>query len=258
MRLRSHATSMRFRRSLSVLSALLPAACGGGGSTVPVAGTAQVIFVHALADTSAVDVRVNGRLASALMGVPFGAATLYQSIASGAVAFAVQPSPSTNVDSPRSLTNLGGITVPNGASLTLVAIGQTRDTIGARAAGITAYMDDVSLPPSGRARLRVINASPDAGAVDVYLTPPSQAREATPSFGGVDYRSALTGLVTPGTIQLTVTPLADPTTILARASVTLAEAQAITVVMVGFAGPLPAGVSAARKLSVTTSVNRPN
>jgi hypothetical protein len=251
-----HDMLLRPRRVLIASAAMLMTACGSG-STTPDAGTANVIFVHAIADTSAVDVRVNSRLTAGLSAIPFGTATVYQSIGSGAAVFAVQAAPSTSVDAPRALTNLRGIAIPDGGSLTLVATGQARDTIGSRAAGITAYVDDVSLPAAGRARLRVINASPDAGALDLYLTPQGQAREATPSFGGVDYRSALTRVVLPGTFQFIVTPLGDASTLLATGTVILADGQAKTLIVLGFAGALPAGVSAARRLSVTTAVNRP-
>jgi hypothetical protein len=167
----------------------------------------------------------------------------------------VQPSPSTNGDTPRALTSLSGITVANGASLTLVAAGLARDTVSARAAGFTPYVDDVSAPAGGQSRLRIINASPDAGAIDVYLTPTGGVRSGTPTFAGVDYRSALTRVSAPGSFAVTITPLSDAVTVLATTNVTLPPGGAQTVIVRGFRDALPSGLPAARRIATTTTVN---
>ena len=108
---------------------------------------------------------------------------------------------------------------------------------------------DTSFPRSRR------NASPDAGAVDVYATLTGSARSMVPTFGGVDYRSAVTRTLSPGSYAVKITPLSDTTVTLATATATLADGGAQTIVIRGYAGALPAGVPAARRLAITSMVN---
>ncbi|MDZ7629907.1 MAG: DUF4397 domain-containing protein [Gemmatimonadaceae bacterium] len=247
-----------FPRQFVIASALVLAACGSDGGSGPNLGGTRVRFVHAVADTGALDVRVNGALLPGLTGVPYGEATDYQGVNGDGLSFSVQSSPSTSADAPRPLTNLGGLVVQAGTVITLVASGDARDTATAsiRAAGITAYRDDVFAPVAGQARLRVINASQDAGALDVYATPTGGALPATPSFAGVDFKSQTVQSVAAGSYTLTITPLADRTTVLATTSVALPDGGVQTVVIRGYAGVLPPGLSSVRRISATTMVNR--
>lgn len=244
-----------FRRVLIAASAAALFAGCNNGSTGPDVGAARVIFVHAIADTGNLDLRVSGRLTQPLSAIPFGTGTIYQSIKSGVVTFSVQAAPSTSGESPRPLANLSGILVGGGSAVTIVAAGIARDSGTARAAAVTGYLDDVSIPAGGQARLRIINASPDAGAVDVYVTPSGGVRSATPTFVGVDYRSALTRSVAPGSYDLTITELSDAAAVLASASVTLPASGAQTVVVRGYSGPMPVGLPLTRKIATTTTVN---
>ena len=219
------------------------------------AGAARIMIVHAIADTGAVDVRIATRLTPALTALAYGAASGYQSISSGPLQLSVQPAPSVTSNSPRSLTNLNGIAAAVGSTFTFVAAGRARDTVGGNAAGISAYTDDVSAPASGQARLRVINASPDAGAVDVYATLNGGAVSGSPTFAGVDYRSALSRTLPAGSYSIKVTPLSDAATVLATTTLTLSGGGVQTIVVRGFAGTLPAGLSSARAVAITTMVN---
>ncbi|MBC7843511.1 MAG: DUF4397 domain-containing protein [Gemmatimonadaceae bacterium] len=243
------------RQILLAASVALLASCSPDSSTGGNGGTARVIFVHAITDTGSVDVRVATKLTVPFTAVPYGGGTDYQTVSSGALSFTVQASPSTGVDTPIPLTNLSGIAAGSGAALTIVAAGQVKDTANARAVGITAYIDDISLPASGQARLRVINASSDAGAVDVYATAVNSAQGATPTFAGVDFRSALTRTIPSGSYTLTITPLSEPTTVLAQAGVTLQSSTAQTVIVRGIAGPLPPGTPASRRITTTVTTN---
>ncbi len=243
------------RHTFLAVSAALLSACGGDGSAAPNQARVLVRFVHAVADTSALDVRVNTRLSLKLTGVVYGAATDYDTVASTSVTVTTQPAPSTSADAPRSIASIRGITVQSGAAVTFVAGGQARDTVGATAAGITAYLDDLTAPASGQARLRVINASPDAGAVDVYLTPTAGALPATPAFSGVDYKSQVNQTVAPGAYTVTITPLAERTTVLGTSSVTLPAGGVQTLVVRGFAGTLPSGLPSTRRIAATVMVN---
>ncbi len=247
--------TMLVRRIFAVSSAALLAACGSGGTSEPLIGSARVMFVHAIADTNAVDVRLSAKLAPAFTALSYGTASGYQSIAAGPLQLSVQAAPSVTADSPRSLTSLNGISAAVGSVFTVVAAGQARDTVGSTAAGISIYVDDASAPASGQARLRVINAASDAGAVDAYATLVGGAVSPTPTFAGVDYRSAVTRTLPAGTYTITLTPLSAATTILTTATVSLPAGGAQTIVVRGFAGALPRGLSSARAIGLTTMVN---
>ena len=246
---------LAFRQILFAASVALLASCSSDSSTGGNSGTARVIFVHAITDTGNVDVRVGTKLTVPFTGVPYGGSTDYQSVSSGTLSFAVQASPSTGTDTPLPLTNLSGIAVANGSALTIVAAGQVKDTANARAVGTTAYIDDISIPASGQARLRIINASANAGAVDVYATAVNAVPSATPMFAGIDFRSAVTRTMPSGSYTLTITPLSDPATILAQAGVTLPSSSAQTVIVRGLAGTLPPGTPASRRITTTVTAN---
>jgi Domain of unknown function (DUF4397) len=243
-------------RFLLAASAVVLAACAKDNTSGPDLGTSRVRFMHAVPDTGALDVRTNSRLTVAMTAVPYGQASEYEAVTAGLVTFSAQPAPSTSADVPRSVANLSAIQIPNGASVTLVAAGESRDTVGARAAGMTAYLDDVTAPASGQARLRVINSSPDAGAVDVYATLAGSAAGAVPTFPGVDYKSAVTRTLAAGSYVLTITPLSEPGTVLATTSVALPAGGVQTMVVRGYAGTLPVGLPTTRRISGTVLVNR--
>jgi Domain of unknown function (DUF4397) len=248
--------SLQFRRSLLLTTSALLTACGNDNTAGPDITSSRARFVHAVADTGAIDVRVNGLLVTELTGVSYGVASEYAPISAGLVSFSAQPSPSTSVDLPRPVANINGLVFQNGASVTLVASGEARDTASARAVGITAYIDDVSPPAAGQARLRVINGSPDAGAIDVYATPTGSAISATPTFGGVDFRSPLARALPAASYVLTITPLSQPATVLATSSVQLPDGGVQTVVVRGYGGTIPAGLPATRRISATVMINR--
>jgi Domain of unknown function (DUF4397) len=249
---------MPFRFRWIALLAITPllVGCGDDNTAGPDIADSRVRFVHAVADTGAIDVRVNAKLVTELTGVSFGVATDYASISTGLVSFSAQPSPSTTIDLPRPVANINSLSFQNGASVTLVVAGESRDTVSSRAAGITAYIDDVTPPAAGQARLRVINSSPDAGAVDVYASLAGNAIGTTPTFAGVDFRSPLTRTLPAASYVLTITALAQPATVLATSSVALPDGGVQTVVVRGYRGTLPVNVPTTRRISATVMVNR--
>ena len=243
------------RLRLASLTFLL-AGCGKDGTSSTPLAAARFTFVHALPDTGNVDVRVSAALSSALTAIPFGAATAYQAVPVGTATYSVQASPSTSADLPRAFANLSGIQLSSGMSLTIVAAGRVRDTAGTNAPAVTPYIDDTSKPASGQSRLRVINSSPDAGAVDVYVTGFGAARTNTPQIAGVDYRSAVARSYAAGVYSVLVTALSDQATVLASTSITLVDGGGQTIVVRGLVGTQPAGFPSERKVGVTTIVNR--
>ena len=248
-------TDVRLWRNLVGSVVLSLTACSGDSANVGGINTARLRYVHAIADTSAVDVRIRGVLRSTLTAVPYGAATDYETVASGLLSVSSQPAPSASADAPRSIANLGTVFLTEGSTVTLVAIGEARDTVSARAAGIGGYLDDLTKPPTGQARLRVINGSMDAGAVDVYATLVGGTRAGVPTFAGIDYRSALTRSLPAGSYAFTITPLSDTTVVLATTAAVLPDGGVQTIVIRGYGTVLPAGVAGSRRISTTSMVN---
>jgi hypothetical protein len=228
-------------------------ACGSDGPSGS-GSVARVRFVHAIADTGALDVRVNGTPLARLTAITYSDATQYEEIGAGLLTFTAAASPSAQ-DPTRLLARLTGIDVQAGSVLTVVASGEARDTISDRAATLTAYRDDVSPPAAGQARLRIINASPDAGAVDVYATLAGIGVGGTPTFAGVDLKSQSTRTLAAGTYTLTITALSEPSQVLGTSTVTLPVGGAQTVLIRGYRGTLPPGLPTLRRLAVTTMVN---
>ena len=243
------------RSITAVVGALLLAACANDDTSGPDLRSARVRFVHAIADTGALDVRINGVLSVPLTAVPYGIATDYQTVTGGLLAMFTQPSPSLNAALPRAIAGLTGVSLANGASATVVGVGEARDTTSGRSAGLTIFLDDVTAPPAGQARLRVINASPDLAAVDVHAMPTGPSSFAL-TVGGVAYRSSLSGTLPAGSYTLYVTPPSTPNVVLATSSAVLGIGSVQTIVVRGYAGMLPAGLANARRISATVIVNR--
>lgn len=248
---------MTLRSIAAAMSAVfLLASCAKDNTSGPDLRSARVRFVHAIADTTALDVRVNGVLTVPLTAVPYGTATEYQSVSGGALALSTQQSPSTNAATPRTIAGLTGITVANGATVTVIGAGEARDTTSGRSAGLTIFLDDITAPPAGQARLRVINASPDLDAVAVYATPTAGGAPMQVTAAAVAYRTASSGVLPAGSYTLTLTPLSAPNMVLATSSAVLGDGAVQTIVVRGYASTLPVGLSTARRLSATVMVNR--
>ena len=249
---------MGFPRLLALgLSALLAAGCAKDNTAGPDLGSVQIRYVNAIADTGAIDARVNTVLTAAFTAVPYGSATAFASFTNTEFRMTSQPAPSTSATAPRSIAGLSQVRVANGSKLTVVASGEARDTVSSRAANLTAYIDDASAPAAGQARLRVINSSPDAGAVDVYLTPGGSAElPPAPALAGIDSKSASATTVPPGSYTVTVTPLSDRGTPLATTPITLSAGGAQTVVVRGYAGTRPSNLPVSRAIGLTTMVDR--
>jgi Domain of unknown function (DUF4397) len=140
-------------RLFPLLLALLLAACGGGGED---RSKAQLRLVNATAAYAALDLVVDER-------------RLQNSVAYGQSASYVEIEPdetATEITRPGSSTALATANpaVSEGDRYTLVAYGSEGSL------KTTLLDDNANEPDSGKVRVRVLNASADAGNVDVYLT----------------------------------------------------------------------------------------
>jgi hypothetical protein len=153
------------------------------------AGTAKVRVIHASPDAPAVDVFVNGNIA--LSNVPFFTASDYLDLPAGSyrvqVAPTGQPASAAVIDATA--------TIEAGKAYTIAATGLVADIEP------TIFVDDLSAPAAGNAKVRVYHLSPDAPAVDV------KPAGAAALISGLAFPEASDYLEVPaGSYDLQVTP----------------------------------------------------
>lgn len=190
----------------------IAAACGTRDATGPLAPSGpqgRVRFVNMITDTT------RGRVNVILEGVPFGvnltfAQSTPASLAAPSTAFyaAVLSGSRTLVLKRTADTNRTVATIPftvaDNQDRTIYAIG------GASGSAVTSFIstDDNAAPASGQTRLRVIQLSPTAAAVDVFVTAVgADLATATPNVANAAYQTASAYLALPaGTYQVRVVP----------------------------------------------------
>jgi len=200
------------KRLLAAGSCVVAAACGtkeAPGPLEPTGPTGRVRFVNMITDTT------RGRVNAILEGLPFGVNLTY-----GQSTPATLPSPSTANYSAvyaGNRTLLLKRTADTSAVIATISFAVTADqdqTVyaigGAGGSTISPLIvqDDNPTIASSATRLRVVNLSPTAGGVDVFVTAlNADLSAATPTYTNVGYRGAAP-YVTPaiGTYQVRIVP----------------------------------------------------
>lgn len=137
---------------------------------------ALVRFVNAMPDAKAVDVLANGKPTFA--GIGYKTVTPYKNVPANADAFAIAPAGEAPGQQP--LAQHSG-SISSGRHYTILALAdKPHDTLELQ------VIDDDIVPPSdGKARVRVINASPDAPTLAVFVKGQQEAL-----FTDVDFKEA--------------------------------------------------------------------
>jgi hypothetical protein len=149
---------------------LLAFGCGGGGT-----GT-QLRVLNASPDETSVQVVVDGAAVGSALA--YAANTGYQPVKAGTRQFAIEATGTT--------TNL----VPNDATLSLGSQTETTIILAGYSTGLQglALTDDNTTPPSGTINIRMVNAMPSLGPVDVYVVPPGTTLSSvTPTFPSLTF-----------------------------------------------------------------------
>ena len=204
-----------------VITACLLVACGGGADRTK----AQVRLVNASAGYAQLDLRVDDQLRQG--AVAYGAAEGYFEVGPGKAA--------STISSVSSATTLLSFTpsVSEKKFYTLLAYGP---------AGALQYQqldENVGAPEAGRALLRVVNAASDAGAMDVYLSGPTDdLRNVVPLQTGVAYSAAgNVATISSGTWRLRATAAGSKTDVrLDVPAILLPSKQVATLVLTPSAG----------------------
>jgi len=205
---------------LALLAALGLAACGDDDSSNDVNNgiTARLRAVHVAPGTNSLDVLVGStRL---FTNIAYGQPTDYQEVATGSQTLALVATGDTA--SYGSLTR----TLELNQNYTLLATGLpgTVEPV--------LLTDSSTAPASGRIRLRLVHASPSAGAVDVYVGPQDQdIASVTPTLSNVGTGTASDYLnLDAGTYRIRLTALGGKEALLDE-TVTLSEGAVRTIIV---------------------------
>ena len=134
------------------LVAVQPMAASAQGSD------ARVRVAHFSADAPPIDVYVDGK--PKLRNVPFQAMSDYLTLAAGTHTFDVRAAGAAATAAPAVSASQEFVA---GKSYTVAAVGPIASIIG------KVYEDNVTVPAAGKARIRVIHATPSAPSVDVAV-----------------------------------------------------------------------------------------
>ena len=204
--------SMMRRATLVATAAVLTTGCGtedAADPLQPTGPTGRIRFVNLITDPARNPVN------AILENLPFGVGLAYTAATPASL-----PAPSTAFYSPVLTGDRSLVVVRTAApATTLVTIPvtvaadndytvfATGGTAGAAVTGFT-VTDATTAIPTGEARIRVINMSPAAGAVDVFITAANaDLAAATPAATALAHRAVFAGrTVTPGTWQVRTVP----------------------------------------------------
>lgn len=205
------------RRILLLVLAMAVAVVG----LVPQSSKAQssnmIRVMHASPDAPPVDIYVDGK--AVLTNVPFFTLSGALSLPNGTYEVAITPA-GAGLASAVFVTDL---TVENGYAGTVVAL----NTLSNLEVGL--YDDDMSPVAAGKARVRVIHASPDAPAVDIKLAGTSTAVVSNAAF-----TDAATIEVPAGTYAFDITPAGASTVVFTTPSLRFESGWSYTLVASGF------------------------
>lgn len=181
-------------------------------------GNVQLRFVNTSPGESSVDFSLDGSIAAS--AIAYGTGSSYQSTVPGSRHLQVYPSGTTNVIIDQT------INLSSGTEYSLIAINFSSQI------STTLLSDDNSTPTSGNMKLRIVNASPGLGAVDVYVVSPgTDLNTATPSVRSLAFESSSGYLVeSAGSWQIIFTSPGQKTALLNTGTLTFTSSQIRTLV----------------------------
>lgn len=211
-----------------VLAGLLTAALTGAVPAAAAQAQSYLRLAHLSPDTPRVDVYLTafGRpdFHQRFNGVGYGDVSDYQTLPPGEYTIAMRPTGAAPETKPVISTTLSA---QKGRAYTVAGLGAFSDL------ALKVLNDEISLPPAGQARMRVVNAAPHVGDLSVR-------REGTAVIERVAFGDASSYVYVPGgPTSLTVAPVeAAPTSL----PVTLETGSVYTVLVLEKGGALSAGV----------------
>jgi hypothetical protein len=123
--------------------------------------------VHASPNAPAVDIYAEGIATPIWTGAAYGATTDYQELAEGTYNIQLRAAGAPASSAPAFET--GPITVPDGVTITAVAMGDFNSSSDSDKFRVQVYVEEFDATAANTARVRVIHASPDAPTVQIDL-----------------------------------------------------------------------------------------
>lgn len=228
------------------LAALLSAACGSneanrtepvkstsGGATTTSSPAAEakardfafLRVIHAAPGAGAVDIATDH--GTPFTGAAYNQVTSYKEVQSEVQNIRLLPAGKTSTES---LANNREVLVA-GKHYTVLAVSEANG----KNVTLNVINDNITPPPAGKAKVRVLHASQDAGEVDVFAKGNNTAL-----FSDVDYNSATTyNDVDPMTVTLEVRPTGQTKAVLVVPNAKFEAGNIYTVVVTGLAKGAP-------------------
>ena len=153
----------------------------------------QLRLIHGSPDEVNLDLSVDSKVVATNIG--YEAASAYVAVSAGTHQIVLNQTGTTNALLSQS------VTISSSTSQSLLAT-----NYASTLAGVT-LTDDLTAPTSGNFKLRIVNAAPAAGSVDVYILPTStDYNTVSPTISGLAFESASTyQSLAAGTFQVTIT-----------------------------------------------------
>jgi Domain of unknown function (DUF4397) len=213
---------------VAVLVSALTVALGGAVPAAAEKSGSYLRLAHLSPDTPRVDVYLTAfgrpKFHEEVKGVGYGDVSDYQTIQPGEYTIAMRPAGAASSTKPVISATLSA---KAGRAYTVAGLGAFASL------ALKVLDDEISLPPGGQARMRVVNAAPHVGDLSIK-------REGTAVIERAAFGSASTYVYVPaGSTTLTVAPVeANPTNM----PVTLEAGGVYTVLVLEKNGALSAGV----------------
>ena len=174
---------------LSFALIVLTTSCGSNNNT-----NARFRLMDASPGETSLTVTLNNVAFSS--SVTYGTVSPYNFVTSGTTTLEIQ-GPDLLTGSTTTLLN-GSVTLNEATTYTAVADNYPQDF------GVTLYIDNNSLPASGNFNLRIINAAPGLGTVDVYVVAPgTNLDNVSPKVARLAFQAASAYLlITAGTYEV--------------------------------------------------------
>jgi hypothetical protein len=235
---------MRSHHVLLLAVSLAPACASESNEMLPVSTTAAgssstatssvdakrrdngfVRFVQAIPDVSTVDVYANDM--RIFTSASYGTVTPYRELGETDYTFRIRPA-GQEMAVPMAV---GEEDVDAGRHYTVIAIKKS----GSTDSEMKLFDDDLVPPKAGAANLRIINASPDAGELDLY-TPGAEK----PLFSGVDFEESTDyETIKPMVGRLTVRREDEKAALIELPITSFDAGKIYTVIVFGWAGAVP-------------------
>lgn len=202
------------------------AGCKIDNALGPGSNRAVVQFINAAPRYATVDLYVDGT--DALPGIPYGqGSSIPISASTTARQFIIRSKPDTTTLASSSFI----VTTQSTYALVL--------TQRATGAGLIVLPDTVSAPPANQVGLRIVNAAPSAGGVDVYITG-TDSTLATPVATNILFEGVMNYYNAPvGTLRLRLTAAGTKTVLLDVDASGLISGQVRTVIIADSVGGGP-------------------